>query len=361
MKKLLVAMLMCIALVACTKKNKEVETSSSDNATPVAKNANQEVYVYNWSEYIPDEVLQQFEKETGIKVVYTTYDSNEAMYAKLKVLGGEGYDVTFPSTYYIKKMSDEGLIQKIDKSKLKNYKDFIPAVINQPFDPNNEYSVPFMWGTTGIGVNTKYVDPAKVTSWKDLWNPEFKGKLMLQNDVREVFHMALKSLGYSGNTTNPKEIEVAYEELKKIMPSVRLFNSDSPKIPFLNEEVYVGMIWGGEAFRANQENPNIKFVYPKDGVALWMDNMVIPAKAKNVDNALVFIDFILRPDISAQISDASGYMSPLVTSKEHLDEVTKNSRIIFPIEEDLVNSEMQDSVGDAITTYQSFWEKLKVD
>lgn len=357
MKKLLVAILMCIALVACTKKTKDAE----NNTDVSAKNGNQEVYVYNWSEYIPDEILQEFEKETGIKVVYTTFDSNEAMYAKLKVLGGEGYDVTFPSTYYIKKMSDEGLIQKIDKSKLKNFQNFEKSLLNQKFDPNNEYSIPFMWGTTGIAVNTKHIDETKVTSWKDLWNPEFKGKLMLQNDVREVFHMALRSLGYSGNTTDEKQIVAAYEELKKIMPNVRLFNSDSPKVPFLAEEVHVGMMWGGEAFRANQENPNIKFVYPKEGVALWMDCMVIPAKAKNIDNALTFIDFISRPDISAKISEAVGYMSPITTSKEFLDESTKTSRIIFPNEEDLVNAEMQDSVGDAITIYQKYWEQLKVD
>ena len=346
MKKLLVVLFMCLAMFACTKKSEK---------------AAQEVYVYNWSEYIPDEILQQFEKETGIKVVYTTYDSNEAMYAKLKVLDGEGYDVTFPSTYYIKKMSDEGLIQKIDKTKLKNYKDFEPALLNQPFDPENEYSVPFMWGTTGIGVNTKYIDAAKVTTWNDLWNPEFKGKLMLQNDVREVFHMALRALGYSGNTTDEKQIAEAYEYLKQIIPSVRLFNSDSPKVPYLNEEVYVGMIWGGEAFRANQENPEIIFVYPKDGVALWMDNMVIPSKAKNIDNAHAFIDFIIRPDISAKISEAAGYMSPLTTSKEYLDDFTRNSRIIFPLPEDLENSEMQDSVGETITVYQKYWELLKAN
>ncbi len=358
MKKFLVAILMSIALVACTKKSKNAENTTSDVS---AKKGSQEVYVYNWSEYIPDEILQQFEEETGIKVVYTTFDSNEAMYAKLKLVGGEGYDVTFPSTYYIKKMSDEGLIQKIDITKIKNFKEFDPALLNQKFDPNNEYSLPFMWGTTGIAVNTKYIDESKVKTWKDLWNEEFKGKLMLQNDVREVFHMALKSLGYSGNTTNEDEIKAAYEELKKIMPSVRLFNSDSPKVPFLAEEVHVGMIWGGEAFRANQENPNIKYIYPQDGAALWMDCVVIPAKAKNVDNALAFINFISRPDISAKISEASGYTSPLTSSKEHLDESTKNSRIIFPNTTDLTNAEMQDSVGEAITIYQKYWEQLKVD
>lgn len=341
MKKLLVILMMSLALFACSKKS------------------NKEVHVFNWSEYIPDEILKQFEKETGIKVIYTTYDSNEAMYAKLKVLNGAGYDITFPSTYYIKKMSDEGLIQKIDKTKLKNYKDLDPALLNQPFDPDNNYSVPFMWGTTGIGVNAKYIDPASVTKWKDLWREEYKGKLMLQNDVREVFHMALTALGYSGNSTDKKEIEQAYEELKKLMPSVRLFNSDSPKVPFLNEEVYIGMLWGGEAFRAQKVNPDIKFIYPEEGVALWADSLVIPSKAKNVENAMLFIDFLIRPDISAQISNSVGYMSPVVSAKKYMDDNAKNSRIIFPTKEDLHNAEFQLNVGEAITIYQQYWEKLK--
>ncbi len=341
MKKLLIILLVTVAVVACKKK-------------PV-----EEVHVYNWSEYLPEEVLTQFEEETGVKVVYTVYDSNEAMYAKVKVLDGTGYDIIVPSTYYITKMADEGLLQKIDKSKLSNYSQFTKELLNQPFDPSNDYSIPYMWGTTGMAVNVDYIDANKVKSWADLWNPEFKGKLMLQNDVREVFHAALRKLGYSGNTTDEKQIEEAYNELVKLMPSVRLFNSDSPKVPYLNEEVYVGMMWNGEGFRANNENSKIQYVYPTEGVAAWMDSFSIPANAKNVENAHKFINFMSRPEISAQVSNYTGYSSPVATAVEHLDEATKNSRIAYPTSEELKNMEFQLSVGDAITIYDKYWQMLR--
>ena len=322
MKKILVVLMAAFTLFACTKKNEN------------------ELFVYNWSEYIPDDVIKQFEAETGIKVHYTTYDSNEAMYSKIKLTGGADYDVAVPSTYYIEKMQKEGLIQAIDKSKLTNFNNLNPRLVNQPYDPENKYSVPFMWGTTAIGVNAKYIDPTTITSWDDLWREEFKGKLMLQNDVREVFHTALRSLGYSGNSKNKAEIEEAYNKLVKLMPSVTLFNSDSPRTPFLNEEVYIGI-----------------------GAAVWVDSLVIPSKARNVENAYKFIDFIIRPEISAKISNYVGYASPLkqeVVGK-YLDENAKNSRIIFPTDEDLQNSEFQLNIEEALPIYSEYWNKLKVN
>ncbi len=344
MKKIIILMLVSLAFFACTKKPEN------------------EIYVYNWSEYIPDEVIKQFEKETGIKVRYTTYDSNEAMYAKIKITGGADYDIAVPSTYYVQKMQKEGLIQAIDTTKLTNFSKLNPQLINQPYDPENKYSVPFMWGTTAIGVNAKYIDPATISSWADLWREEFKGKVMLQNDLREVFHAALHSLGYSGNTKNKDELEAAYNKLVKLMPSVKLFNSDSPRTPFLNEEVYIGIMWSGEAFMAAQENENIKYIYPKDGAAVWVDSLVIPSKAKNVENAYKFIDFIIRPDISAQISNYVGYTTPVKKEEvsQYLDETSKNSRTIFPTDDDLKKSEFQLDVENALPIYSSFWEKLKI-
>ncbi len=353
MKKLVVLLLIAVSVVAC-KKN-----AAEEGAAPVAKEASKEVHVYNWSEYLPEEVLTQFEEETGIKVIYTVYDSNEAMYAKVKLLDGKGYDVIVPSTYYITKMADEGLLHKIDRNLITNFDQFTQELLFQPFDKNNDYSIPYMWGTTGMAVNTDYIDPSKVKSWADLWNPEFKGQLMLQNDVREVFHAALRKLGYSGNTRDEAEIKAAYDELVKLMPSVRLFNSDSPKIPYLNEEVYVGMMWNGEGFRANNENPKIQYVYPTEGVAAWMDSFAIPANAQNVENAHKFIDFMSRPDVSAQVSNFTGYSSPVATATEFLDEAAKNSRIAYPTSEELKNMEFQLSVGDAITIYDKYWQMLR--
>lgn len=175
---------------------------------------NDTLYFYNWTEYVPPGLLEQFTKETGIKVIYSTYESNETMYAKLKTYKDGAYDLVVPSTYYVDKMRKEGMIQKIDKSKLTNFHNLDPEMLNKPFDPNNDYSVPYIWGATAIGVNSDAIDPKTITSWADLWKPEYKNSLLLTDDAREVFQMALRKLGYSGNTTDPKEIEAAYEELK---------------------------------------------------------------------------------------------------------------------------------------------------
>ena len=149
---------------------------------------NNTLYFYNWTEYVPPGLLEQFTKETGIKVIYSTYESNETMYAKLKTYKDGAYDLVVPSTYYVDKMRKEGMIQKIDKSKLTNFSNLDPDMLNKPFDPNNDYSIPYIWGATAIGVNGDAVDPKSVTSWADLWKPEYKGSLLLTDDAREVNH-----------------------------------------------------------------------------------------------------------------------------------------------------------------------------
>ncbi len=321
--------------------------------------ADETIYFFNWSEYLPEQVLEQFTEETGIKVVYTTYDSNEAMYAKLKLLEGGGYDLAIPSTYYVNKMRGEQMLLPIDKNKLSNYQHLDPLLLNRPFDPNSDFSIPYLWGSTGLGIDTAVVDPAKLQSWADLWKPEFKGQVLLTNDVREVFGMALLTLGYSGNSTSEQELAAAYEKLKELLPSVRAFNSDSPKVPFLAGEVSVGMIWNGEVFLAQEENPAIQYIYPKEGAMLWMDNLVIPKGARNVDAAHKLIDFLLRPEIAKLISEEIGYATPNKAAMGLMDEETRNNPTIYPTTEDLQKAEFQLDVGDAILIYEKYWEKLK--
>ena len=318
------------------------------------------LYLYNWSEYMPETVLEQFQKDTGIEVVYSTYDSNEAMYAKLRLLdSNNSYDLAVPSTYYVSKMRREGLLAKTDKSRLKNFGNLDEKLINQPFDPDNSYSVPYLWGSTGIAVNTDKVKPGTISKWRDLWKPEFKDRLLLTNDTREVFHMALRVLGYSGNDTDPVHIEAAYHELKKLVPNVRAYNSEAPRMPYLEGETDAGMIWNGEAYMARQENPAIEYIYPDEGVILWLDSLVIPGNARHVENAHKFIDFILRPEVAASISEEIGYASPNLAAVATLDEDVRNNRSVYPTAADLKNSEFQTDVGESITVYQKFWERLK--
>ncbi|QKF81303.1 ABC transporter substrate-binding protein [Halarcobacter ebronensis] len=318
------------------------------------------LYVYNWSEYMPDSVLQDFTKETGIEVKYSTYDSNEAMYAKVKTTGTSSYDILVPSTYFVNKMSREGLLAKIDKTKIPNYKNLDSKLLSKPFDPNNEYSIPYLWGSTGISYNASLVK-GKVDSWADLWNPTYKNSVLLNDDMREVFGMALKILGYSANSTNPKEIEKAYVKLKELLPNVKMFYSESQKQVYLNEEVKLGMNFNGEGFMANEENPEIKYIYPKEGALVWIDSLVIPKGAKNIDNAHIFINYLLKPEVSKVISEEIGYASPNAKTVELLEDTVRNNRMIYPIDEDLKNSEFQTDVGKALPVYEKYWEMLKTN
>ena len=321
--------------------------------------AAEKVYVYNWTEYIPQAVIDDFTKETGIEVVYTTYDSNETMYAKVKLAQQDGYDVVVPSTYFVSKMSREGLLQALDHSQLPKAKALDAKMLDKPFDRGNVYSVPFMWGSTGIGVNAKEIDPATVTSWKDLWNPAYKGKVLLQDDLREVFHMALKLQGKSSNTTDPKEIEAAYGLLKELMPNVLLFNSDSPRLPYLAGEVSIGMIWNGEAWMAAEENEDIRYIYPKEGANLWVDSFVIPKSARNVKNGHAFINYMLKAEVAAQCVAQNGYATTVLAALPLLDEKVRTSPTIFPPPEIVAAGEFQLDVGDALATYQKYWELLR--
>ncbi len=350
MKRPIMATLLVIALLTCGYAT----TSNAANAE-----AKKEVYFYNWTEYLPERLLHQFTKETGIKVIYATYESNEAMYAKMELLNSGGYDLVVPSTYFVNKMRAEGLLHEIDHSKLSNFKNLDPKLLNQVYDPDNKFSVPYMWGVTGIMVNSEAIDPAKVTSWNDLWNPEFKGQLLMLNDVRSVFHAALRVLGYSGNTTNPAEIEAAFKKLQLLMPNVRTFNSDKPSTPFLESEVNIGMIWNGEAYTAAKENPALKFVYPKEGAAIWIDNLVIPKPAKNVENAHKLINYLLRPEIAKAISEEIGYASPNLEAIKLLPKEVQNNKTAYPTAEALKNGEMQLDVGPTTKLYEEYWDKLK--
>lgn len=327
--------------------------------TGEASAADKVLYFYNWSEYMPETVLEAFTKETGIKVEQTTYDSNEAMYAKLRLLNdSNSYDLAIPSTYYVSKMRKEGLLHALDKSKLTHFDNYNTRLVNQDFDPGNQYSAPYLWGSTGIAVNTDAVK-SPVTQWVDLWKPEFKGRVMLTNDMREVFHLGLRVAGYSGNSTNPQEIEAAYNKLTTLLPNVRTYNSDAPRMPYIEGETDVGMIWNGEAFQALEDLPELAYVYPREGVAMWLDSFVIPRNARHVDEAHAFINFVMRPEISKQISEEIGYATPNQKALALMSQSTRENRTIYPADEDLKNAEFQLDVGDAITVYEKYWEKLK--
>ena len=319
------------------------------------------VVVYNWSEYIPQEVLDDFTKETGIEVVYSTFESNEAMLAKVKLMQGKGYDVVVPSSYFLGMMQKEGLLQKLDKSKLTNFSNLDESWVKREFDPKNTFSVPYMWGYVGLAHNTKHIKAENMKKWADFLRPELKGKIILTDDLRDAFGIALLSVGLGIDERSEAGIIKAYEFLGKMKKSVRIFDVTAIKQALVSEEVWTGPIWNGDYLVALEENSDLGFIFPEEGILLWMDSFVITRGAENVDNAHTFINFMLRPEVAAKCVEAYKYSTPNKNALPLLSEELRNNPVLFPTREQIGRGVFPGDVGDALPLYQKYWEKLKTD
>lgn len=316
-----------------------------------------ELNVFNWSEYLPQTVIDKFEQKYGVKVNYSTYSSNEEMLAKL-MAGASQYDLSVSSDYMVEIMTKKGLIQEIDMKNVPNFKNIGDDFKNQSFDPGNKYTVPYMWGDAVIAVNTEKVTKP-VTSYKDLWDPSFKNSLVVLDDQRAIIGAALKKLGYSLNETDEKKLEQAKEELKNLTPNIKAYDSDSPKTLLINGEAKAGLVWGAEAALARKENPNIKAVLPVEGMYLWQDNFVIPKGAQHKRNAEAFINFILEPENSAEISKEFPYANPNLAAHPLIDKETLSDPAVYPPKEDLAKGEHLKDLGDVTAIYDKIWSEIK--
>jgi len=318
-----------------------------------------QVVVYNWSEYIPQDVLDNFTRETGIKVVYSTFESNEAMYAKVKLLRGKSYDIVVPSGYFVDLLRRDKLIQEIDHAKLPNLGNLDPKLLDQEYDPGNKYSIPYMWGAVGLAYNTKHVSKGSLTRWNQMLQPEFKGKIILTDDLRDAFGLALRAKGHSINSKDDKEIKDAYEFLAQLKNSVRVFDVTAIKQALISEEVWMGPIWNGDFLVAEEENENLAYVFPEEGAVLWADSFTIPVGAENLDNAYAFINYMLRPEVAVRCIEEYKYSSPNLKAIELLPDELKNNPILVPGPDELKNAEFTTGIGDALGVYEKYWEQLK--
>ncbi len=319
------------------------------------------VNVYGWAGEIPDSIIQQFEKETGIKVNFSTYENNEIMYAKLRVTKNPGYDVILPYSSFVDRMRKQGSLEPLDKAKLPNFKNLNPVFLNQPFDPKSEYSVPFLWGITGIFVNTEYHDAKKIKRWNNLWRRDYRNQLMLLDDMRDVFSMSLISLGYSCNDQNPEHIKAAFEKLQDLMKNVKVFSSDTITSTMIDEDATIGMAWNGDVFKASHENPHIVFIYPEEGFSMWVDNLSILKSAPHKDAAHAFINFLLRADIAEKVSIISGYPTANLAGQKLLPKDMRDNQIIYPSKETMKHGEFAlDISEEALAIYERYWEQLKL-
>ncbi|HDL1300172.1 TPA: extracellular solute-binding protein [Mannheimia haemolytica] len=361
MKKLaglFAAGLATVALTACNEEKAAEPKATAAEAKPQA--TNQTVHLYTWTEYVPEGLLDEFTKETGIKVEVSSLESNETMYAKLKLQGKDGgYDVIAPSNYFVSKMAKEGMLAELDHAQLPVIKELNQDWLNKPYDQGNKYSLPQLLGAPGIAFNTADYKGETFTSWGDLWKLEFAGKVQLLDDAREVFNIALLKLGKNPNTTNPDEIKEAFEELKKLRPNVLSFTSDNPANSFIAGEVSVGQLWNGSVRIAKKENAPVDMVFPKEGPVLWVDTLAIPANAKNKENAHKLINYLLSAKVAEKLTLAIGYPTSNVEALKVLPKEITEDTAIYPSAEVLQKSQWQDDVGDAIELYEKYYQELK--
>lgn len=318
------------------------------------------VNVYLAGGEVPQHLIWAFQKETGIHVNLSTYESNEAMYAKLHANHKNIYDVILPSSYFVERMKRYGMLTALDLQKIPNIKNIDPFFADNPYDPHYEYHVPLVWGATGIFYNQHWVKRPP-THWRDLWNSELLNQLMLLDDMRDVFSFSLISIGYEPNDTNPEHIEAAYQHLLKLVPNIKLFASNAIKSLIIDEDVHIGTSWNGDIAKSQVENSRIHFIYPAEGSLLWVDCLAIPKNAPHLEEAYQFINFLLRATSGAEVTLKEGYTTANLASRQLLPAEIRNNPTIFPDKTILQQSYYLRDVGENIVElYNSYWEKLKL-
>src|ERR687897_728147 len=307
-----------LSILACQPNTNPQQSGGGGGGGPEEKKLN----LYNWTGYVAKSTIPSFEKKTGIKVTQDYYTSNEELLAKLQA-GGTGYDVIVPSDYMVEIMIKSDILLPLDKSKIPNFKNIGENYRGLPYDPDNEYSVPYQWGTTGILYNKKEI--GEIDSWDAMWNPEFEGKIGMLNDSRETIGAALYRLGYSVNTTDSDQLDEAEAALKEQKPLLRgYFDSASGNRPLVQRgELWLGHVFSGDAFLVLSENPDLDYIVPKPGATRWTDNMTIPAGAQHPGNAHKFINYILDAKVGATLTNYTYFNTPNQAALPRIDDALK--------------------------------------
>lgn len=344
-------LLVCLALALGAQK---LDSSSGGNSN------NKTLIIYNWGDYIDPSLIKKFEKRTGYHVIYETFDSNEAMYTKIKQ-GGTNYDIAIPSDYMITKLRKDNLLKKINTAKLSNFKYIGKDFLHKSFDVNNEYSVPYFWGTLGIVYNDLYVKKGSIKTWNDLWKKKYRKQILLVDSARDIMGMSLVSLGYSMNTTNSIELKLAKTKLDTLGDNVKAIVSDELKMYMAQNEAWIGVTYSGEAATMMSENSHIHYVVPQQGSNLWFDNIVIPKTCKNKTAAYKFINFMLDPKNAAENAKYIGYSTPNLAAQKLLPTSVRNDRQFYPEMSTIKNLEVyKDLPKDKIQEYNDLFLEFKM-
>lgn len=351
MKKIITFLLLfTIAIIIPIGCSNNSNTSETNNV----------LSIYNWSTYIAPEVITQFENKFNVKIKYDTYESNEDLYAKIKP-GNPGYDIAFPADYMVRIMASEELLEELNKDNIPNLKNLTPKFLNPPYDPENKYSIAYQWGTMGIGYNIKATD-GEINSWSTMFDSKFQGRVALLDDMRSSFSIALISLGYDPNTTNPKEITEARDFLIKNKGAIAAFAPDTGQNLLDQGEVDLTCEWSGDIFQVMKENSDLRYAIPKEGSILLTDNMVVLKGTKNKELAEKFINFILEPEIGAKISNFIKYATPNQAAKDQglIEGTDLNNPAIYPPPELFAKLHYIQDLGQATVLYDQAWTEVKL-
>jgi len=342
----LTAALAALALAGCGKSPAPSTLESKIEPAPAAEQkaaSGNNLNVFCWSEYIPQQIIDQFTKETGIQVAVANYSSNEEMLAKL-MAGGGNCDVIQPGEYVVGALVKDNLLHPLDRPLIPNLKNIAPQFLNRPFDPGNKFSVPFMAGTVGIVVNTDLVKDG-IRGFADVFQEKYNQKIVALDDPREIVTWGLLAQGVPINEATDENLAKVKPLLAKWLPLVKFYDSRSPKTALLNGDAALGVVWGGEAAILLNADKKFKWVLPSEGTHLFIDSLVIPKSSRNPGNAQVFMNFILRPDISRQISDAFPYLNPNLAARKLLTAGQRANPASFPTDEEISKMQTFEDIG----------------
>lgn len=356
--KLLAALLGSVMwLWGCDLGSRDEAQTGVKQAT-AEKGGQRTLYYFTWSDYVDKELLAGFEERANVKVVADTFSSNEELLAKLQS-GAVGYDVAVPSDFMVSIMMRQGLLAELDLTRIPNVKLLSKRLQRLPFDPDNRHSIPYLWGTVGIGYDSEAIASAPDT-WEVLWDPRYKGKISMLNDQREVFGVALRAMGYSLNETTPQVIEQAKVKLLAQKPLVKTYTSENYDNLLSAGEVILAHGWGGAVARAMAERPSLRYVVPKEGGTIWADCLVVLRSSQNRDLAMRFINYLLEPEVAVRTTNRLQFASAVGGVKARVHSQVRNNPAVYPPEDAFERLEWMVDVGEAIRLYDRAWTELKM-
>ncbi len=334
-------------------------TLADVQGAPALQGDDDTLYIFTWAGYTDKDLLDRFKEETGITVIADVFDSNESMLAKVQAGGGAAYSIIYPSDYMVEKMRELDLLMKLDRSLLLGIDDLFPQFLDPVYDPGGNYSVPISWGTTGLIYNRSLVEEVP-EDWDYLWeNRDFLSKRMsLLEDPREVIGATLRKLGYSYNTTNYDRVRQAYEDLLILIPYVASFTNYNWRAQMLTGDLKVAMCYSADAAEITPENEDLQYITPASGSSLWTDTLVIPKAAPNPQGAYKWINFMLQPEIAAEIVERLSFATASIPAYKRLPEELREDATLFPPESTIARCESLAPLGDFEEVYDRYWTRL---